>query len=281
MKQLIKNQTFDEERALYGLKNARVENCVFAGEADGESAFKEASDIEVAGCRMALRYPLWHTRDHRVFDTVFEESSRAAVWYARNGHYEGCTFNGIKAFRECRGVVLKDCRASSDELLWKCEGFRVEDSLLRGEYLLFESKNGVVCSIEMKGKYSFQYIKNVTVRNSVLDTKDAFWHAENVTVENCTLKGEYLGWYSKNLTLRNCRIIGTQPLCYCKGLVLEKCTMEQTDLAFEYSEVTADVKGHILSVKNVSEGIICADSIGQVISDGSIRENNCRIIVKE
>ena len=32
--ELIENQTFDEERALYHLKNTEVKNCIFAGMAD-------------------------------------------------------------------------------------------------------------------------------------------------------------------------------------------------------------------------------------------------------
>ncbi len=62
-----------------------------------------------------------------------------------------------------------------------------------------------------------------------------------VTVKNSTIKGEYLAWYSDGLTLINCRIIGTQPLCYCKNLKLIDCEMEGTDLAFEKSEVQADI----------------------------------------
>lgn len=43
----IENQTFDEERALYGIKNATVRNCLFDGPKDGESAFKECENITV------------------------------------------------------------------------------------------------------------------------------------------------------------------------------------------------------------------------------------------
>ncbi len=278
MKDIIKNLTFDEERSLYNLTNSRVENCVFDGPADGESSFKEARHIEVDLCRMSLRYPFWHAEDFTVTNCTFDEGARAAVWYTKRGTLENCTLNGIKVFRECDGLTVKNCRSVSPEALWKCRNFHLEDSSFDSEYFLFESENGVIENITMKGKYSFQYIKNVTIRNSVLDTKDAFWHAENVTVENCTVKGEYPAWYSKNVTFRNCRIIGTQPLCYCEGLVLENCTMEDTDLAFEYSHVTAEVKGHILSVKNPASGVIKADSIGEIILENSVVENTCKII---
>ena len=32
---LIENKTYDEERALYNLKNSEVKNCTFAGPKDG------------------------------------------------------------------------------------------------------------------------------------------------------------------------------------------------------------------------------------------------------
>ena len=39
---IIENQTFDEERALYGERDILVKDCSFDGPADGESAFKNA-----------------------------------------------------------------------------------------------------------------------------------------------------------------------------------------------------------------------------------------------
>lgn len=44
----IQNQTFDEERALYGNSDILVKDCSFDGPADGESAFKECKDVQVA-----------------------------------------------------------------------------------------------------------------------------------------------------------------------------------------------------------------------------------------
>ena len=142
---------------------------------------------------------------------------------------------------------------------------------------MFESRDIGIHSLDLHGKYSFQYTKEIEIEASVLDTKDAFWHSKNVTVRNSTVKGEYLGWYSEGLTLENCRIIGTQPLCYCKKLKLINCTMEQTDLAFEYSEVEAEINGEILSVKNPRSGFITADRIGEIITENSLVKSDCKI----
>ena len=132
----------------------------------------------------------------------------------------------------------------------------------------------------MKGKYSFQYVENMTIDDSELDTKDAFWHTKNVTVRNTTIKGEYLGWYSEGLTLINCKIIGTQPLCYCKNLKLINCTMEKCDLSFEYSEVDAEIIGHIDSVKNIKAGTVRADSVGEIIKGNAVMECTGEVIIR-
>lgn len=123
-------------------------------------------------------------------------------------------------------------------------------------------------------------MKNVRITDSILDTKDAFWHSENVIVENSKVNGAYLGWYGKNLTFINCEIIGTQPLCYTEGVKLMKCTMKNADLAFEYSDVEADIIGHIDSVKNPKSGYIKADTIGEIILSQSIMPTDAVIETK-
>ena len=268
----------DEERALYALQNATVEDCTFAGPADGESALKEARNVQIKNCRFSLRYPFWHTEDFSVENSVMDEGVRASLWYAKRGKIARCTINGVKALRECEQMAFSDCNIISEEFGWRCRDITLENCNLTAQYFLFETKQGKLTNVTLKGKYSFQYTENLVVEHCDLDTKDAFWHSKNVTVKDCTVKGEYLGWYSENLTLINCKIIGTQPLCYCKNLTLIDCTMEQTDLAFEYSTVNATVQGHIDSVKNPASGKIVADTIGEIILEDSVMETNCEII---
>lgn len=272
MREQIKDQTFDEERSLYNLQSGDIIHCTFAGPADGESVLKEARDIHIEDCQFSLRYPLWHVRKFSMKDSVMDELTRAAIWYAVDGEMENATLGGIKAVRECARIKLNGCNVDSMEFGWKSEDITLENTKIVSEYIFFDSKNVKLNNVTMKGKYSFQYMENLEITDSNLDTKDAFWHSKNVTVKNSIVKGEYLGWFSEGLTLINCKIIGTQPLCYCKNLKLENCTMEETDLAFEYSDVQADVKGHIISVKNPKSGCITADSIGEIIRENPVME---------
>ena len=263
----IHNETFDAERALYGLRDTLVSGCRFEGPADGESALKECRSITVEDSVFRLRYPFWHNTDARVRGIDMNEDCRAAMWYDRELHVENSHLGGIKAFRECDRSSLKDCRIASTEFGWNCRDISVENCTLQSEYPFLHCERMEIRNLTMKAKYSFQYCRDLVIRDSNLDTKDAFWHSENVTVYDSVVKGEYLAWYSTNLRLVRCRIIGTQPLCYCKGLILEDCTMEGCDLSFENSEVNAAVCGSIDSVKNPAAGSIRAGAIGEVIED--------------
>ena len=278
MRKHIEGEQFDQERALYNLKNAHVCDCVFAGPADGESVLKEARDVALENCRFSLRYPLWHVKGFKLHDSQMDDKTRAAIWYAEDGKITDSDLFGIKAVRECRDITINNCTIESQEFGWKSKGITVSNSQLTSEYLFLDSKNVKLENVEMKGKYSFQYMENLDIRNSFLDTKDAFWHSKNVTVVDSVVMGEYLGWFSENLTLISCKIIGTQPLCYCKNLRLTNCTMEGCDLAFEYSDVHATIEGHVDSVKNPRSGIITLDSVGEVIMGDAVME--CTGVVK-
>ena len=279
---IVENKTLDEERALYGIKNALVRNCTFDGQADGESALKEAQDIEVEGCYMNLRYPFWHVTRGKIRSCTLTENCRAALWYCDGIVIEDSRLGGIKALRECRNITLKNSTVLSPEFIWKCRNLTVENVNIEGsEYPFFEVRDAAIRALTMKGKYSFQYCENITIEDSNFDTKDAFWHTKGVTVKNSVIKGEYLAWYSENLTLINCRIIGTQPFCYCKNLRLVDCTMEDCDLSFERSTVDAVVHGKIESVKNVFAGQISADEIGALIVERDIvDESKTEILCK-
>ncbi len=262
---IIENKNFPNERDLYGINDVLIGNCSFDGEADGESALKEARNVKLESCFMNLRYPLWHDENVELDGVKMTDKCRAALWYTRSLKIKNSEMFGIKALRECSDVDIRSTKIVSPEFGWKSRDIYMKDCDIESEYLFLLSSGIKLDGIKFKGKYSFQYVENVTIENSMLDTKDAFWHSKNVTVRNSVVKGEYLAWYSENLTLENCKIIGTQPLCYCKNLRLVDCETEGCDFSFEYSDAEVTVRGNILSVKNPKSGRIIADSIGEII----------------
>ena len=276
----ISNQTFDQERSLYGIKDTIVSECVFAGPADGESALKETRNIKVDNCKFSLRYPLWHCETFSVSETVMDELTRAPIWYAKDGNIKSSKINGVKAVRESNNILIEDCSINSTEFGWKSVGITLLNSQITSEYLFFDSKKIVLKNVKMSGKYSFQYVDDLLIENCVLDTKDAFWHSKNVVVKDSVIKGEYLGWYSENVTLIDCTIIGTQPLCYCKNLKLINCKTEKCDLSFEYSDVEATLIGRIESVKNIKSGKVIVDEIGEIINNDPVYKCNGEVIIR-
>ena len=263
----IMNQIFDEERALYGSKDVEVLDCRFDGPADGESAFKECSDIAVRDCFFNLRYPFWHDKGLKITGSEMTDACRAALWYTEDAEITDTKLHGIKALRECANVRINGCDIISPEFGWSVRGINMEDTSAEGEYFMLRSDHLTFDNVKLKGKYSFQYITDSVFTNCDFDTKDAFWHARNVTVRDSVVKGEYLAWYCENVTFENCTLIGTQPLCYCKGLKLINCRMVDCDLAFEKSDVEAEITSDVLSIKNPRSGRITAESVGEIIMD--------------
>ena len=265
---LIENQTFDEERALYGVRGAHVRNCRFDGPADGESAFKECDDVTVEGAFMNLRYPFWHDHGLVLRNVEMTELCRAALWYSDDVTIEDSLLHGIKALRECGNVRMRNCDIVSPEFGWSTRGITMERCTAQSEYFMMRATGLRLRDVRFSGKYSFQYIEDAVFENCDFDTKDAFWHAKNVVVRNSRVRGEYLGWYSEDVTFENCLIEGTQPLCYCEGLRLVGCRMEGCDLAFERSHVQAEVTTPVDSVKNPLEGSrITLPAVGEVVRD--------------
>lgn len=264
---IIENKSFDGERALYGTHELLIKNCSFDGPADGESAVKESGNIKAEHCFFNLRYPFWHDQKLTITNSEMTSGCRAALWYSNHVNISNTKLHGIKALRECSDVTIQNCNIISPEFGWSVQKICMENTTAVSEYFMMRSENLTFRQVQLQGKYSFQYIKNAVFEDCVFDTKDAFWHGENITVRNSTIKGQYLAWYSNGLTLINCKIIGTQPFCYCKNLKLINCEMIETDLAFEKSQVEAEIITKIDSVKNPLSGRITAPDIGEVILD--------------
>ena len=266
----IKNEVFSGERALFASHGLKLTGCVFH---DGESPLKESSDIELEKCLFEWKYPLWYCRNVKVNDSNWYETGRAGVWYTNDIEINNAVIQAPKNFRRCRKVKISNSNlANAAETLWMCSEIELLNVAVKGDYFAMNSSDIKVDGLKLSGNYSFDGVKNLEIRNSTLITKDSFWNSENVTVYDSFISGEYLGWNSKNLTLIDCTIESLQGLCYIDNLVMKNCRLINTTLAFEYSNVDAEISSSVGSVFNPSSGTITAESIGELIVEKDLTD---------
>ncbi len=263
MQQEVCGQILTGERALFQAKDLVIRNSIFD---DGESPLKESSNLEIYGSMFKWKYPLWYCNHVKVEDCTWFEMARAGVWYSDDMDIRNCTIDAPKNFRRCKNLTLSDVNLMrAEETMWNCQDIVLNDVIANGDYFAMNCKNVRADNLKLTGNYSFDGASNVEIHNARLLSKDAFWNSENVVVYDSFISGEYLGWNAKNLTFVNCTIESLQGLCYIENLVMKNCKLLNTTLAFEYSDVDADLTGHVTSIKNPNGGRIKADSIGELI----------------
>lgn len=268
------------ERALFASENLKITDSIFDA---GESPLKESRNIELYGCMFKWKYPLWYCRDILAEDCTWFDMARAGVWYSQNVTVKRAAIEAPKNFRRCKNLTLSDVSfADAAETLWHCDGAMLERVTAKGDYFAMNSEHMTVSDLTLYGNYSFDGVKDVTVRNSRLLSKDAFWNSDGVTVYDSFISGEYLGWNAKNLTLVNCTIESLQGMCYIDNLVMKNCKLLNTTLAFEYSDVDADIVGSVDSVLNPKSGILRADRIDDLkIEKDRVDPTKTRIILRQ
>lgn len=275
----IKKQILTGERALFNSSSMKIEDCIFE---NGESPLKESSDLELMGCMFKWKYPLWYCKNVIAKDCKWFDMARAGVWYTDNISVENAMIEAPKNFRRCKELKLNNVDFfNAEETLWSCDGVEMNNVTARGHYFAMNSNNMKINNLKLDGNYSFDGCKNIEIHDSVLLSKDAFWNSENVTVYDSFISGEYLGWNAKNLTLINCTIESLQGMCYIDNLVMKNCKLINTTLAFEYSDVDAEIIGNVDSVINPSSGCIKADKIGTLILQKDLVDINKTKIVCE
>lgn len=279
MKEIIQ-QLFTGERALFMSRELDLKYCTFD---DGESPLKESKNIRLESCIFKWKYPLWYCDDIRVKDSTWLDTARAGVWYTSNISVENSNIEAPKNFRRVTKLKLKNVTfPNALETLWNCSGIEMDGVSAKGDYFAMGCQDMSIRNFTLNGNYGFDGVKNAEIHNAKLLTRDAFWNCENITVYDSTIIGEYLGWNSKNVTFVNCTIDSLQGMCYMENVTLKNCRLLNTNLAFEYSSVDAQVTTVIDSVKNPVSGRIAAKGIAeQVWDDPGIDRTATCIIERE
>ena len=262
MKEIL-NETLTGERALFQDNELRIGGTVFD---DGEAPLKHTRYIELSDCTFKSKYYLWYSNFIKLKDCRIDESGSEGMWYTSDVKISDTVIDAHKTFRRSKGISLRNVQfTNSNETLWKCNNIRMYNVKVKGDYLGMDCDGMEISGLELEGDHCFDGARNITVRNSVLNSRDAFWNTENVIIYDSTIKGDFFGWNSRNIVLVNCIVESHQGMCYIENLSMRNCKLPNTDLAFEYSTVNADIRGHIDSIKNPTCGIIQASSVGEMI----------------
>ncbi|MCH5350598.1 MAG: DUF3737 family protein [Clostridiales bacterium] len=257
------NESYDVERAFFGIDGIETEGCTF----NGEYAVCECGSVNANETVFSASYPLWHDRSVLLENCTLTEACRSPLWYSKNIVVNGGSVSGARALRECEKATIRDCEISSAEFGWSTDGVMLIRSNVKSEQTLRGAKNVYAQDSEIKGKFALQYVSGAHITNCKIDSVDALWHAENVLLESCVIVGERLGHYSKNLTFKRCTIVGKEPLCYCKGLKLIDCVLADAEGAFEKSEVKCNLLDDVKSIRNPYKGVIVVPAVGDIIRD--------------
>lgn len=278
---IIKDKEYGGERPLYASRDIRLENVTIHV---GESSVKESANVEAVNCTFEGKYVFWETYGFDIRNCYFAESARSSLWYSKGCRMTDCKVDAPKMFRRMEDITVRNTDfRNGEEMLWDCRNVTLQNVMIRNcDYLFMHSSDIRIDNYRQDGNYSFQYARNVEIHNAVINSKDAFWESENVTLVDCEVNGEYLGWYARNMRLVRCHLTGEQLLCYVDGLFLEDCTFgNDANLLFEYSTVSGNIKGNVVSIKNPTSGTITIDGeCGELIIDENQKQPADAVVIK-
>ena len=278
---IIKDKEYGGERPLYASRDIRLENVTIHV---GESSVKESANVEAVNCTFEGKYVFWETYGFDIRNCYFAESARSSLWYSKGCRMTDCKVDAPKMFCRMEDIAVRNADfPNGEEMLWDCCNVTLQNVMIRNcDYLFMHSSDIRIDNYRQDGNYSFQYARNVEIHNAVINSKDAFWESENVTLVDCEVNGEYLGWYARNMRLVRCHLTGEQLLCYVDGLFLEDCTFgDDANLLFEYSTVSGNIKGNVVSIKNPTSGTITIDGeCGELIIDENQKQPADAVVIK-
>ncbi len=261
----IEQKKLTGERALFQAQDMEIVDCTFA---DGESPLKESRNLKIQGSMFQWKYPLWYSKDIEMQDCTLFDTGRAGIWYTSHLHMQDTAIQAPKTFRRCDDLKLERVdMPHAEETLWNCNHIVMKDVTATGPYFGMNSSHIEIDGFTLVGDYSFDGCSDITIRNAKMLSKDAFWNCEHVTVYDSFIAGQYFGWNAKDVTLINCTISSEQGMCYMDHIVMKNCKVLDTDLAFEYSTVDAEIISQIDSIKNPISGRIQARGVGEILFD--------------
>ena len=209
-----------------------------------------------------------------------------ALFQSRDLELSYCTFaDGESPLKESKNLKIENCLFQWKYPLWYCRNVEVKHSTMfeMARAGIWYTDHISMEDITYQAPKGFRRCKDVVLKDiNFPNAAETLWNCENVTVYDSFISGEYLGWNAKNVTLINCTIESEQGMCYMDNLKMENCRLLNTNLAFEYATVDAQIDSKIDSVKNPISGKIRAKQIDEIIFDNpDVKKENTDIVTED
>ena len=219
-----------------------------------------------------------------------------ALYHLEDTCVQSCVFagpeDGESVLKEARNIEVADCQFSLRYPMWHVKGFSMSgstmDELTRAA--LWYADHGKIANSTLGGIKAVRECNDIQLENCEIISQEFGWKCSDITLSDSSITSEYIFLDSKNVKLNHVKMKGKYSFqymenleiidCYCKDLKLINCTMEDTDLAFEYSDVDADVRGNVVSIKNPKSGKIIVDSVGEIIREDPVMECTGEVICR-
>ena len=167
----------------------------------------------------------------------------------------GCVFegeaDGESALKECRHIVVKNCRFSLRYPLWHGKDFALYDTHFTptARAPMWYTHMATVRHCRIEGVKALRECDDTLIEDSVISSPEFGWKCRGVNVRGSDITSEYLFFESGGLELRNIRMRGKYSFQYVENATVSDSILDTKDAFWHSKNVTvidSELRGEYL-----------------------------------
>lgn len=188
----------------------------------------------------------------KIIGQTFDEER---ALYHISGEVESCIFagpaDGESALKECRNVVVRDCKFSLRYPLWHTEDFTLIGSLMDEltRAPIWYAKRGEIVSCDIKGIKCLRECDDIRIEKSSMVSPEFGWRTRGLEIVDSYAEGEYFLFECSGVTIRNLQMKGKYSFQYVENMTIETSKLDTKDAFWHSKNVTVydtELKGEYL-----------------------------------
>lgn len=189
----------------------------------------------------------------QIINQAFDEER--SLYNLKNTEVINCTFagkaDGESVLKECREVVVQDCKFSLRYPLWHAKKFALKnssmDELTRAP--LWYSYYGTIENCNITGIKCLRECKKIVVNNCNIVSSEFGWRCNGVNITNSTIDSMYFLFESKNVEIENLTMTGKYSFQYMNNLHIKNSNLDTKDAFWHSKNIVVEnsiIKGEYL-----------------------------------